>query len=74
MLVLLFACTVVGAVLYWLGRGTSLNQHLRAMEVVERTPGINPDALVNLKTGEVIEPGTRKYARAERKSTVRFEE
>lgn len=70
---LLFFASVVGAVMYWLGRGVSLNQHNRAALAVAEAEDLDPDALVSLKTGEIIEPGSRKYTRAVRKNTVRFE-
>lgn len=70
---LLFFASVVGAVMYWLGRAKSLNQVLRDAAIVSAMEDPNPDALVSLKTGEIIEPGSRKYTRAVRKNTVRFE-
>ena len=62
-------------VAYWLGRGVSLNRALAAWEVANdaRESGASEDAIVNMRTGEVLEPGTRKYSQAIAKSKVIFE-
>ena len=61
-------------VAYWVGRGYNLNDALASWHVVNeaRENGASEDALVNIRTGEVLEPGTRAYSRAA-KSSVRFE-
>lgn len=53
-------------VAYWLGRGYSLNRALEAWAEVNAPGGdeVSPDAIVNLATGEVLDPGTRKHAQA----------
>ena len=62
-------------VAYWLGRGVNLNRALAAWEVANdaRESGASEDAIVNMRTGEVLEPGTRKYSQAIAKSKVIFE-
>lgn len=58
------------AVAYWVGRGVKLNRQLKVAKVAAES-AVHPEALVNLETGEVVEPTQRKYARAKR--AVRFE-
>ena len=60
----------VAFVAYWVGRGVKLNRQLKAAKVAAES-AVHPEALVNLETGEVVEPTQRKYARAKR--AVRFE-
>ena len=64
---------IVAFVAYWLGRGVLLNQMNAAREVADDNPELAPDSLINLETGEIIEPGTRKYKRAVQKKAVYFE-
>lgn len=58
---------------YLVGRGTKLTALKRAERALENHPNPDPDAFVNTRTGEIIEPGMREYDRALRKSRVRFE-
>lgn len=63
-------------VVYWLGRGVSLNHALKGWQAANEASenGASEEALVNIKTGEVLEPGTRKYSKAIAKGkVVRFE-
>ena len=62
-------------VAYWVRRGYNLNSALASWQVVNaaRENGASEDALVDISTGEVLEPGTRAYNRAVAKSKVRFE-
>lgn len=60
MLVLLFVTGVACAVCFMLGRAVRLNRRVR-----------NGDALVNLQTGEVFEPGSRRVREGQ---TVTFTE
>lgn len=74
-ILVLVVSVIVGTVLYWLGRGVTLNRVLRGWQVVNEAKerGASDDALVNIRTGEVVEPGSRKYDKAIRKGYVRFE-
>lgn len=60
---------------YWVGRGVALNRALAGYAATQDLPDDTPeDTLVNLRTGEVIEPGSRRYNKAAKKAThVRFE-
>ena len=64
-------CAVIGIAV---GKGMRLNQLQRASMIAERNPGHDPDALIDMRSGEVIDPGTRKYRKAMRKGYVRFED
>lgn len=74
MLFLIAIVAFFALIAYWVGRGTALTALKRAERAVENHPNPDPDAFVNTRTGEVIEPGTREYERALKKSRVRFEE
>lgn len=75
-LLLAFAvlCVVVGVLI---GKGMRLNAEQRALAmgalVAANDPNHAPEALIDLRTGEVIDPGTRRYTRAIKKSRVIFE-
>jgi len=74
MVVLLFALAIVAIVGYWVGRGVRLNQLNRACAAIaDEGESLNPESLVDLRSGEIIEPGTKKYARAAKIARVRFE-
>lgn len=60
----------IAATIYWIGRAVSFNQLLRAGEAAKGAE--SEDALVDLRTGEVFEPGTRKHARAVKTGKVVF--
>lgn len=73
MLVFLFVTAVIALVTFWLGKAVRYNRELRADQLVRESPELDPDALVDLRTGEILEPGTKKWAKAAKKAYVRFE-
>ena len=71
-LLLAFAvlCVVVGILI---GKGMRLNRELRAAQIAAVNSDHDPEALIDMRTGEVLDPGTRRYTRAIKKSRVIFE-
>lgn len=74
MLVVMFSCAVIGLVCYWLGRARRLNEDIRMGQIVADHPDAPEEALIDVRTGEVLYPGTRRYDKALKKSKVRFTE
>lgn len=66
-------CAVVGVLI---GKGMRLNAEQRALAmgalVAANDPDHAPEALIDVRTGEVLDPGTRRYTKALKKSRVMF--
>lgn len=60
-------------VAYLVGRGDRLTRRNRAALIAQADPEHAPEALIDTTTGEVIDPGTRRYNRAVAKGKVIFE-
>lgn len=67
--------TPVAFTMYWIGRGYNLDSALANWRAANEIADDDvPDGtLVNAKTGEVVEPGSRRYNKVLKKSGVRFE-
>lgn len=72
MLVVLFSCGIVGIVCFLIGKAVSFNRELRAAQAVANNPDAPPEAIVDMRSGEVLYPGTKSYDKAVKKSKVRF--
>lgn len=63
-------CAVVGVLI---GRGMRLNKVNRAALIAQADAGHAPEALINTRTGEVLDPGTAEWRQAVAKGKVIFE-
>lgn len=66
-------CAVVGVLI---GKAMRLNAELRAQMIGALVAANDPDhapmSLIDTRTGEVIDPGTRRYTKALKKSRAVF--
>ena len=73
MLVVLFTGAVIGLTCYWLGRARRLNEDIRIAQAVQAHPDAPEECLIDMRTGEILYPGTKRYDKALKKSKVRFD-
>lgn len=73
MLVTITVCLAFAAVGVLIGRGLRLNAALRRVRKTAEVRDVSPDALVDMSTGEVIDPDTRRYRRAASRGRVTFD-
>lgn len=66
-------CVLLVVVSFMVGRGYRVTALKKAQLVALNDPDHAPDALINTRTGEVIDPGTRKHRRVTKRGKVRFD-
>ncbi|UDL16301.1 membrane protein [Microbacterium phage Zooman] len=66
-------CVLLVVIAYLVGRGYRVTAMKKAQLIALNDPDHSPDALIDTRTGEVIDPGTRRHVRATKHGKVRFE-